>query len=85
MEKRVLSHEPHLALFVEDNDPIIFYKRIIDLCDKHLESNGFLFFELNPLYAQAVNDYAIASNLFIFSEVLLDMSGKQRFLKAQKK
>ncbi len=85
MEKRVLSHEPYLALFVEDNDPIIFYKRIIDLCDKHLESNGFLFFELNPLYAHKVNDYAIASNLFIFSEVLLDMSGKQRFLKAQKK
>ena len=85
MEKRVLSHEPHLALFVEDHDPIIFYKRIIDLCDKHLEKNGLLFFELNPLYAQAVNDYAIDSNLFIFSEILLDMSGKQRFLKAQKK
>jgi release factor glutamine methyltransferase len=85
MEKRVLSHEPHLALFVEDNDPIIFYKRIIDLCDILLEKNGLLFFELNPLYAQAVNDYAVASNLFIFSEILLDMSGKQRFLKAQKK
>lgn len=85
MEKRVLSHEPHLALFVEDHDSIIFYKRIIDLCDKHLEKNGLLFFELNPLYAYAVNDYAIASNLFIFSEILLDMSGKQRFLKAQKK
>jgi hypothetical protein len=55
------------------------------LCNKHLESNGFLFFELNPIYAQAVNDYAIESNLFIFSEILLDMSGKQRFLKAQKK
>ena len=85
MEKRVLSHEPHLALFVEDNDPIIFYKRIIDLCETYLEKNGLLYFELNPLYADAVNDYAIASNLFIFSEILLDMSGKQRFLKAQKK
>ncbi len=85
MAKRVLSHEPHLALFVEDDDPIIFYKRIIDLCDTHLEKNGCLYFELNPLYAHAVNDYAIASNLFIFSEILLDMSGKQRFLKAQKK
>jgi release factor glutamine methyltransferase len=85
MEKRVLSHEPHLALFVEDADPIIFYKRIIDLCETYLEKNGLLYFELNPLYADAVNDYAIASNLFIFSEILLDMSGKQRFLKAQKK
>ncbi|MDF2453365.1 MAG: prmC, partial [Bacteroidota bacterium] len=32
MEARVLEHEPHVALFVEDNDPIIFYKRIIELC-----------------------------------------------------
>lgn len=85
MEKRVLNHEPHLALFVDDNNPIIFYKRIIDLCENHLEEKGLLFFELNPLYANAINDYAIASNLFIFSEILLDMSEKKRFLKALKK
>ena len=85
MDARVLEHEPHVALFVEDNDPIIFYKRIIDLCAKHLEENGFLYFELNPLYAIDVNNYANASKIFNFTEVLKDMSGKQRFLKAQKK
>lgn len=85
MDARVLEHEPHLALFVEDNDPIIFYKRIIDLCDSYLEPNGWLFFELNPMYAIDVKNYANASKIFNFTEILNDMSGKQRFLKAQKK
>lgn len=85
MDARVLEHEPHLALFVDDNDPIIFYKRIIDLCDKYLEEKGWLYFELNPMYAIDVKNYANASKIFNFTEILNDMSGKQRFLKAQKK
>ena len=85
MDARVLEHEPHLALFVEDNDPIIFYKRIINLCDKYLAEQGWLFFELNPMYAIDVKNYANASKIFNFTEILNDMSGKQRFLKAQKK
>jgi release factor glutamine methyltransferase len=85
MDSRVLEHEPHVALFVEDDDPIIFYKRIIDLCTKYLEKKGLLYFELNPLYAIDVKNYANASKIFNFTEVLNDMSGKQRFLKAQKK
>jgi release factor glutamine methyltransferase len=85
MEPRVLNHEPHVALFVEDNDPIIFYKRIIDLCEGYLNAKGFLFFELNPIYANDVKNYADDSKIFIFTEILQDMSSKQRFLKAQKK
>lgn len=85
MEVRVLEHEPHVALFVEDEDPIIFYKRIIDLCKDHLDAIGYLFFELNPIYANAVKNYANDSKIFTFTEILNDMSGKQRFLKAQKK
>ena len=85
MAERVLHHEPHLALFVEGNDPILFYKRIIDLCESCLESGGFLFFELNPLFAFDVKNYANTVNLFNFAELITDMSGKNRFLKAQKK
>ena len=85
MDARVLEHEPHLALFVEDNDPIIFYKRIIDLCNRYLEEKGWLFFELNPMYAIDVKNYANDSKIFNFTEILNDISGKQRFLKAQKK
>ena len=85
MDARVLEHEPHLALFVEDNDPIIFYRHIIDLCTKYLEEKGYLYFELNPLYANDVKNYANACKIFNFTEIINDMSGKQRFLKAQKK
>ncbi|MES2513177.1 MAG: peptide chain release factor N(5)-glutamine methyltransferase [Bacteroidota bacterium] len=85
MEPRVLDHEPHVALFVEDTDPIIFYKCIIDLCADYLEEKGCLFFELNPLYANDVKNYANAAKIFNFTEIINDMSGKQRYLKAQKK
>lgn len=85
MDPRVLEHEPHLALFVEDSDPIIFYKRIIDLCTSYLEEKGYLFFELNPMYANDVKNYANDSKIFNFTEIVKDMSGKERFLKAQKK
>lgn len=85
MDDRVLNYEPHLALFVEENDPIIFYKKIIDLSTNYLMPNGYLYFELNPLFANDVKNYADSSNLFIFTELINDMSGKCRFFKAQKK
>ena len=84
MDMRVLDYEPHLALFVKDNDPIIFYKRIIDLCKDQLSHKGCLYFELNPMYAEAGKEYAVNSKLFYHVELLHDMSNKQRFLKAQK-
>ncbi len=85
MEQRVLAHEPHLALFVEHDDPAIFYKRIIDLCESCLAPGGHLFFELNPLFAVDIKNYADRINLFNFAELIVDMSGKNRFLKARKK
>jgi release factor glutamine methyltransferase len=85
MEQRVLAHEPHLALFVDNDDPIIFYRRIIDLCESCLAPGGHLFFELNPLFAVDIKNYADSVNFFNFAELMIDMSGKNRFLKAQKK
>ncbi len=85
MEQRVLAHEPHLALFVEHEDPAIFYKRIIDLCESCLAPGGYLFFELNPLFAVDIKNYVDRINLFNFAELITDMSGKNRFLKARKK
>ena len=83
MENHVLKHEPHLALFVEGTDPILFYKRIIDYCANHLEKTGCLYFELNPLTAEQVKHYAESKKLFSNIEILKDMSGKMRFLRAQ--
>lgn len=85
METHVLEQEPHLALFVEGNDPVVFYKSIIDLCEYKLQGKGKLYFELNPLTALDVKDYAQSVNLFSLIELIKDMSGKIRFLKAVKK
>lgn len=85
MEKNVLDHEPHLALFVDGTDEIIFYKRIIDLGADSLNAGGMLYFELNPLTSGDVKEYAFQSTLFKEVELLKDMSGAQRFLRAVKK
>ncbi len=84
MTKPVLDNEPHLALFVDGTDDIIFYKKIIDLCKQKLKPEGKLYFELNPLTAEHVLAYANESKIFKQAELVKDMSGKQRFLKAIK-
>lgn len=84
MHKRVKDHEPHLALFVENDDPLLFYTRIIFLCKQHLNPGGKLYFELNPLYAAKVKATADASKLFSSSEIIKDLSGNERFFKAIK-
>jgi release factor glutamine methyltransferase len=80
----VKEHEPHLALFVEGEDPIIFYKKIIDLCRLHLEKGGKLYFELNPLTAKDVKTYAESKNIFSHIDLLKDLSGNVRFFRAVK-
>jgi len=82
LHQNVIEFEPHLALFVNDEDDIVFYKKIINLCAKLLNQNAKLYFELNPLTSDLVKQYAIQSNLFKHVEIVQDMSGKARFLKA---
>ena len=83
MEKNVIDYEPYLALFAPEQNPIIFYQRIGDYAWKSLNHEGLLFFELNPLTADAVSNYL--SNLgFSEIEIRQDQFGKQRFLKAKK-
>lgn len=83
MSKHVLEHEPEMALFVDDNDPIIFYKEIIKLADKKLMTGGLLFFELHESYGNEVKEFV---QLFGFEEIEIrnDLQGKSRMLKAQK-
>nr|WP_315255626.1 peptide chain release factor N(5)-glutamine methyltransferase [uncultured Flavobacterium sp.] len=47
IKKNVLDNEPHLALFVEDDDALIFYRKIAELAQKNLTSSGQLYFEIN--------------------------------------
>lgn len=56
MEANVLEHEPHEALFVPDDDPLLFYRAIARYALTALASGGWLYFEINPLYADALCD-----------------------------
>lgn len=84
MHKNVLENEPHVALFVNEDDEIIFYKKIIDLCANSLVSGGKLYFELNPLTAHLVLNYALKTQLFNEVIIIKDMSSKERFFKGIK-
>jgi methylase of polypeptide subunit release factors len=84
LSKNVTDNEPHIALFVNGADDILFYKKIIDLCKQKLNSGGKLYFELNPLTAEDVLAYANNSKIFKHTEFIKDMSGKLRFLRAVK-
>jgi release factor glutamine methyltransferase len=81
MDKNVLDFEPASALFVSDNAPLVFYEKIADFAQTHLNENGNLYFECNSLYAQTVKNMLEAKH---FSEVVLrkDMSGKDRLIRA---
>ena len=83
MEKHVLEHEPYLALFVPDDDPLRFYRAIAEYGVTALKPNGLLYFELNPLYAHETE--AMLKKLgYVETEIKQDQFGKQRFLKAKK-
>lgn len=83
MAANVLDFEPHLALFVENNSPIIFYERIADLAQQKLKSGGLLYFELHHLYSAEVITY-LEKIGFHQIEVRKDLQGKNRMLKAVK-
>ena len=52
MAKHVLAYEPHMALFVPDDDPLLFYRSIARYGLSHLKPSGMLAFEINPIYAE---------------------------------
>jgi release factor glutamine methyltransferase len=83
MAANVLDFEPHLALFVENNSPIIFYERIADLAQQKLKSGGLLYFELHHFYSAEVITH-LEKIGFQQIEVRKDLQGKNRMLKAVK-
>lgn len=81
MHDNVLLHEPHLALFVSDENPLIFYKAIADFAQTNLKPNGQLFFEINEYLGKETVDM-LNSKGFINIELRKDMQGKDRMIKA---
>ena len=77
MTEQVLAHEPHTALFVPDNDPLLFYRAIADYGTTHLNPHGLLAFEINPLFAKEMCEL-LESKGYEQVEVKTDQYGKER-------
>ena len=83
MEQNVLNHEPHLALFVPDNDALRFYRAIAAFSMEHLHSQGLLWVEINQYLGEETRHFI---EDFGFTDVRLftDQFGHTRFLSARK-
>nr|WP_315162216.1 peptide chain release factor N(5)-glutamine methyltransferase [uncultured Flavobacterium sp.] len=79
IKKNVLDNEPHLALFVEDNDALIFYKKIAELAQKNLSENGQLYFEINQYLGKETVDLLEKMN-FKNIELRRDIYGNDRMI-----
>lgn len=84
MEKNVLDHEPHVALFVPDDDPLLFYRAIAEKTLTMLTPDGTLFFEINRLYAQELTTM-LQSMGFQHITVRQDQFNNARMLRARKR
>lgn len=78
MHQNVLRHEPDTALFVPDDDPLLFYRAIASYAVKALRPNGQLLFELNPLYADELKEMAHGMG-FKQVQTEYDIYGKERY------
>lgn len=81
MHPNVKDYEPHLALFVPDRDPMIYYKAIAEMAEQYLSSNGVIYLELHENYTHLAVEIL---NSFGYSsiQVINDLQGKQRMLRA---
>ncbi|MGA9649701.1 peptide chain release factor N(5)-glutamine methyltransferase [Pedobacter sp.] len=82
MHENVLIHEPHTALFVSDENPLIFYKAIADFALSNLNPNGYLFFEINE-YLWEETLQILIDKRFKNIELKKDMQGKDRMIMAK--
>lgn len=83
MSQNVLDFDPHLALFVDDEEALIFYDRISNIAFKQLKSGGQLYFEINEQFGEATKEL-ILSKGFSCANVIKDFQGKDRMIKALK-
>ena len=83
MSDNVLDNEPHIALFVEDENPLVFYIKIADLGCETLKPNGRLFFEINPLFYNEMIEM-LAQKGYRDIEVIKDINERNRFIACTK-
>lgn len=83
MERNVLDHEPHTALFVPDDDPLLFYRAIARIASECLEDKGTLFLEINPLFAKELAAM-LREHGFQDVDIEKDMQKADRFIIAKR-
>ena len=83
IKNNVLENEPHLALFVEDHNPLLFYDKIADLAKEFLSENGLLFFEINQYLGKETVELLQAKG-FKNMELKKDLFGNDRMILAHK-
>jgi len=83
MHKNVLENEPHLALFVDDDDALVFYRAIVNFLAKNLKPKGFIYFEINEAYGEEVADLLKSYN-YRDIELAKDINGKYRMIRGLK-
>ena len=80
MNFNVINHEPHLALFVPNSDPLTFYRIITKIAVRHLNRGGSLYFEINEQYGEQCVEI-LEKHQFIHIELRKDINGKDRMIK----
>lgn len=83
MQPNVLNHEPHLALFVDDKDALLYYKKIVAFTASHLKTKGYLYFEINESLGRSM-ERLLQKEGFDQINLQQDLSGKDRIIRGIK-
>jgi release factor glutamine methyltransferase len=81
MKQNILDYEPHIALFVPDENPLVFYKKIANLASESLTVGGKLFFEINEQFSNTLIEF-LSLNGFVDIKLKKDINDKYRMIKA---
>ena len=80
IQPNVLENEPHLAVFVDDENPLVFYDKIADLAKNHLTENGTLYFEINQYLGNET--VSLLTKKGFQTELKKDLFGNNRMTKS---
>jgi len=83
MKNNVLYFEPHQALFVPQEDPLLFYRNLLEFAESNLTSNGRIYFEINPLFERELERLIFSFESYSITK-RLDIFGKIRMVRLEK-
>jgi release factor glutamine methyltransferase len=84
IKNNVLNFEPHQALFVPQDNPLLYYQKILEYAEENLQSKGRIYFEINPLFENEMEALIFSFDSYTITK-RLDIFGKIRMLRLEKK